>query len=188
MLSLLVAINRSRRWHQRKVSLSIACPPLPENGSFCSCPGECIIIMSNLVSQYKCIYSYHLFLHYPSPCFYLKPAWSSATCFLLISSLAYSSTLKMVVTCSSEMSVDFQQTTQHYIPKDRPLHNHCCEIFKSYETGPLWTVHFEGGINWKVGHELYVVWWMYLSTYALIYSVPWRAEQVHAYILNMGIH
>jgi hypothetical protein len=34
-------------------------------------------------------------------------------------SLAYSSTLKMEATCFSETSVDFQQTTRHYIPEDR---------------------------------------------------------------------
>jgi hypothetical protein len=36
--------------------------------------------------------------------------------FTLVSCLAYSSTLKMEVTCSSETWVDFQRTTQHYIP------------------------------------------------------------------------
>jgi hypothetical protein len=63
-----------------------------------------------------------------------------ATCFLLISCLAYSSTLgsacyllhagfllaysltlKMEVTCFSEMLVDFQQTASHYIPEERTL-------------------------------------------------------------------
>jgi hypothetical protein len=34
-----------------------------------------------------------------------------------VSCLAYSSTLKMQATCSSEMSVDIQRTTWHYIPK-----------------------------------------------------------------------
>jgi hypothetical protein len=37
--------------------------------------------------------------------------------------LAYSSTLKMEVTCSSETSVDFQRTTRRYIPEERTLHN-----------------------------------------------------------------
>jgi hypothetical protein len=36
-----------------------------------------------------------------------------ATCFLLISCLACSLTLKMEVTCFSEMLVDFQQTAKH---------------------------------------------------------------------------
>jgi hypothetical protein len=30
--------------------------------------------------------------------------------------------------------VDFQQTTWHYIPEDRTLHNHCCENLKSHKT------------------------------------------------------
>jgi hypothetical protein len=41
---------------------------------------------------------------------------------MLVSFLAYSSTLKMVVTCSSETSADFQQTAQLYIPEDRTIH------------------------------------------------------------------
>jgi hypothetical protein len=48
-----------------------------------------------------------------------------------VSCLAYSLTLKMEATCSSEM-VNFQQTTQHYTPDDRTLHNHQCENLKSY--------------------------------------------------------
>jgi hypothetical protein len=43
--------------------------------------------------------------------------------------MAYSMTLKMEEICSSQMSVDFHQTTWHYIPEDRTvqgflLHNH----------------------------------------------------------------
>jgi hypothetical protein len=41
---------------------------------------------------------------------------------MLVSFLAYSSTLKMETTCSSETLVDFQQTTWHYIPENRTLH------------------------------------------------------------------
>jgi hypothetical protein len=40
-----------------------------------------------------------------------------ATRFIPVSWLAYSSTLLMVVTYSSETSVDFQRTTRCYIPK-----------------------------------------------------------------------
>jgi hypothetical protein len=41
--------------------------------------------------------------------------------FMLVSCLAYSSTLKMEAKCSSEESADFQQTTRHYIPEERTL-------------------------------------------------------------------
>jgi hypothetical protein len=41
--------------------------------------------------------------------------------FMLVSCLAYSLTLKMEAIYSSEMSVDFQWTTQHYIPEDSTL-------------------------------------------------------------------
>jgi hypothetical protein len=45
------------------------------------------------------------------------------TCFMLVSFLAYSSTMKMAATCSSETSVGFQQTMRHYtyIPDGRTL-------------------------------------------------------------------
>jgi hypothetical protein len=51
--------------------------------------------------------------------------------FMLISYVAYSLALKMEVTCSSEMLLDFQQTIQLYIPEDGTLYNHCCENLKS---------------------------------------------------------
>jgi hypothetical protein len=38
----------------------------------------------------------------------------------------------MEATCSSEMSLDFQRTTQRFIPEDKTLHNHRCENLKSY--------------------------------------------------------
>jgi hypothetical protein len=52
--------------------------------------------------------------------------------FTLVSCLAYSSTLKMEATCSSETSADFQRTTRRYISEDRTVHNHGCENLKSY--------------------------------------------------------
>jgi hypothetical protein len=39
----------------------------------------------------------------------------------------------MEAICSSEISVDFQRTTRHYIPEERTLHNNHCENLKSYE-------------------------------------------------------
>jgi hypothetical protein len=63
-----------------------------------------------------------------------------ATFFMLVSCLAYSSTLKMEATCSPDTLVVFQRTTvpyifigtdvrtsyptRRYIPEDRALHNH----------------------------------------------------------------
>jgi hypothetical protein len=52
---------------------------------------------------------------------------------ILVSFLAYYSTLKMEVTCSSETLIDFQRTTRPYIPEERTLHNHRCEELKSYK-------------------------------------------------------
>jgi hypothetical protein len=41
--------------------------------------------------------------------------------FILVSCLAYSLTLKMEVTSSSEVSAEYQGTTRHYIPEDGAL-------------------------------------------------------------------
>jgi hypothetical protein len=43
------------------------------------------------------------------------------SCFMLVSYLAYSSTLKMEMTCSSETSIDFQRSTLRY--EGRTLHS-----------------------------------------------------------------
>jgi hypothetical protein len=45
-----------------------------------------------------------------------------ATCFMLVSSFAYSSSLKMEAICSSVTLVDFKLATWRYIPGDRTLH------------------------------------------------------------------
>jgi hypothetical protein len=42
----------------------------------------------------------------------------------------------MEPTCSYEISVGFQRTTQRYIPEDRTLQNHRCENLRSY----MWIV------------------------------------------------
>jgi hypothetical protein len=54
------------------------------------------------------------------------------TCLMLVSCIAYSSTLKMEAMCSSETSGYFQRTTHRYIPENRTLHNHSCENLKFY--------------------------------------------------------
>jgi hypothetical protein len=42
---------------------------------------------------------------------------------MLVSFLAYSSTLKMEATCASKTSADFQPTTPRYVLEDGTLHN-----------------------------------------------------------------
>jgi hypothetical protein len=56
--------------------------------------------------------------------------WSPPA-FRLVSFSAYSSSLKIVATCSPVISVDFQRTTWPYIPEKRTLHIHRCEHLKS---------------------------------------------------------
>jgi hypothetical protein len=58
-----------------------------------------------------------------------------AACHLLAYGLVaelISSTLKMKAICSSETSVDTQQTTRRHIPEDDTLYNHRCGNIKSY--------------------------------------------------------
>jgi hypothetical protein len=56
-------------------------------------------------------------------------------------SLPYSSTLKVEAICSSDTSVDFQQSAWHYITEDRAHHNHQHENLKAYtKTGLSFTV------------------------------------------------
>jgi hypothetical protein len=53
---------------------------------------------------------------------------------MLVSSSAYFLTLKMEAICSSDMSVDSQQTTWHYIPEDDTLqvsHFFICSLYGS---------------------------------------------------------
>jgi hypothetical protein len=47
-----------------------------------------------------------------------------ATCFKLVSSLAYSLTVKMEAICSSETLVYFHQTTRRCVPKYNVLEKH----------------------------------------------------------------
>jgi hypothetical protein len=58
-----------------------------------------------------------------------------APCFMLVSLLAYSSTLTMKTICSLETVVDFHQTTQPYIPKDITLKSHVSLPFMIFWLG-----------------------------------------------------
>jgi hypothetical protein len=46
--------------------------------------------------------------------------------------MAYSFTLKMEAKCFSDIFVEFERTTRHYIPENKTLHTHRCEHFDSY--------------------------------------------------------
>jgi hypothetical protein len=52
-----------------------------------------------------------------------------ASCFTLVSWLAYFSSLKMEATCSCEASVNFQPNTWRYIPEDRALHEISASLY-----------------------------------------------------------
>jgi hypothetical protein len=54
-----------------------------------------------------------------------KSSKKPAACFALVPCLVYSWTIKMEVTCSSEMLVDLQRTIRHYVPEDRTLSFSC---------------------------------------------------------------
>jgi hypothetical protein len=84
---------------------------------FCTpqCPDRLWVPPSLLFNGYR---GYEEFFH-----LWHKDVWSVesqfallATCFSLVSCLAYPSTLKMEAICCSETSVDFQRTTPRYIP------------------------------------------------------------------------
>jgi hypothetical protein len=53
-------------------------------------------------------------------------------CFMLVTCLAFSSTLKMQAIYSSETIADLQRTTWHYIPGDWMLLRHRSENLKTY--------------------------------------------------------
>jgi hypothetical protein len=60
----------------------------------------------------------------------LSPA-GLAVCFMLVSCLVCSSTLKMETTCSSKTSVDVHRTIRRYIPEHRTLPSNRCKNLKS---------------------------------------------------------
>jgi hypothetical protein len=53
-----------------------------------------------------------------------------ATCFTLVSSLDYFSTLKVEAKCSSDTSVGFQRGTRRYILEHKTLPNYRCVNLK----------------------------------------------------------
>jgi hypothetical protein len=53
----------------------------------------------------------------------IQPSFFVCACFILVSFLAYSSTLTMEAICSSETSVYFHLTAQRYVKEDRNFNN-----------------------------------------------------------------
>jgi hypothetical protein len=72
---------------------------------------------------------------------------------MLVSCLAYSTTLTMEATCSSKMSVDFRQTTQHYNPEKSI---HFSVLFPSNQTAHI---SYEDKISMERGMTIYVFGW-----------------------------
>jgi hypothetical protein len=68
-----------------------------------------------------------------------QPKFLFATCFMLDSRLAYTSTMEAESTCTSEISVDNQQATWRYIPEEMTLRlSHCSEsVYDSSFSSPL---------------------------------------------------
>jgi hypothetical protein len=56
-----------------------------------------------------------------SACYLFHADFFLATCIMLFSCLAYSSTQKMEATCATETSGDIQRTVRRYIQEDRTL-------------------------------------------------------------------
>jgi hypothetical protein len=83
-----------------------------------------------------------------------------ATCFLLVSCLAYSSTLKMEVTCSFEILVDFERTARCSIPEVRSLHNFCCENLRSYVPQYMYSYKQIYSVSLILCTERYTSFWM----------------------------
>jgi hypothetical protein len=62
------------------------------------------------------------------------------TCFMLVSCLAYSSTLKREARTYSEPQVDFYQATRRYIPEEMAVHTHNGIYKYRYLTMVFWDV------------------------------------------------
>jgi hypothetical protein len=61
-------------------------------------------------------------------CFPVNINPCACPCFMVVSLLTNSSTLKMEQTLSSEASVDFRRIRRHYIPDDRSLYSNTCQL------------------------------------------------------------
>jgi hypothetical protein len=92
-------------------------------------------------------YTQFCLLWYNAPRFVeSQPTFQKSKHCLLVSCLAYSSTLKMEATCSSETSVGFQRITRRYVSADRTLETRRNGNLRFYKTGNV-------RILWKLEHR-----------------------------------
>jgi hypothetical protein len=95
--------------------------------------GYIIPCVDTLMKEKPCINMFAFRLVYEHQKYAQNRSWALlATFFILVSCLAYSTTLKMDASRSSTSLVDFQQTAWCYIPEGRTIHNHCCKTSNSY--------------------------------------------------------
>jgi hypothetical protein len=116
----------------------------------------------------------------------LSPAFTQVSC------LACTSTLKVEAICSSEVLVDFQWITWHFIPEDSTLHNHRCEHLKKFTSVPneVWgpfsiqhTLHllYSDAPKWE-NMELQTQGWLLRHTVLLVLmlsTVSFRLCEAH---------
>jgi hypothetical protein len=64
------------------------------------------------------------------------PGSKFATCFMLVSRLAYPPTMEKEAACSSEKSFDFLRNTRRYIPEERTLNTNIrlCRLWSCDDT------------------------------------------------------
>jgi hypothetical protein len=95
-----------------------------------------------------------------------------ATCFMLVSCMDYSSTLKMEMTCSSKTSVEFQQTIGPYNPKDRTLeiitHIISIDYLKNFLSNPCQ--------SWNLGNTICPSCLLLLLVSCMVYSSTKKME------------
>lgn len=81
-----------------------------------------------------------------------------ATCFMLVSYFAYSSTLKIGLTRSPDMSVDLQRI------EDKTLHSNCYVNYTS--------IKFVFSVYWKFSSTLVAMLWVIAITWKSLYYKP----------------
>jgi hypothetical protein len=108
--------------------------------------------------------------------------------YTLVSCLAYSSTLKMKATCSSETSVDFQRITRRYIPDDRTIHYHRRENLKSYKNILVY-IFYSLSLIHSQPYAIAFSWWLQISKLYGVFVVPYQwACFSHQYDMKIAPH